>query len=364
MLKKKLGICGCTMTKLLTVSLGSTMKLKGIPSTATLLTLNLLVFLVLLSLVLTTYKLQPGEDPQSITAVTFTGDSTRYLAVGTAEEVEQEDKVDDAVPTKGRILVFEVLENGQLQLVASTVVKGGVICIKEFQGMLLCGINEHVCMYSWKSENASSESKLTLECSHRGFTFLVSLAVQGEFILAGDLMKSMTLLRYKTAENKIEEIARDTSMDMLCTAEAIDDETFIGANNNGSLYTLIKNTDPTNEDAGKQLQWSGGWNLGEPVNRFKHGKRANAELKALCICIHIARTDRFLNFLFLLSKGTLVMANQDGDAPAVPKLLFATVSGTIGVIATLTAERYELLHQLEVNMTKVIKGVGGLDHAS
>jgi DNA damage-binding protein 1 len=58
------------------------------------------------------------------------------------------------------------------------------------------------------------------------------------------------------------------------------------------------------------------------------------------------------------------MANQDGDAPAVPKLLFATVSGAIGVIATLTPERYELLHQLEVNMTKVIKGVGGLDHAS
>ncbi len=58
------------------------------------------------------------------------------------------------------------------------------------------------------------------------------------------------------------------------------------------------------------------------------------------------------------------MANQEGDAPAVPKLLFATVSGAIGVVATLTQDKYELLHRLEGNMSKVIKGVGGLDHAS
>ncbi|KAG0048736.1 DNA damage-binding protein 1a [Gryganskiella cystojenkinii] len=281
---------------------------------------------------LTSYKLLPGEAPQSITAVTFAGDSTRYIAIGTADEVEQEDKADDSLPSKGRILVFEVTENSQLQLTAVTEVKGGVMSIKEFNGKLLCGINEHICLYSWKPENVATDTKLAVECTHRGFIFLLSLAVQGEFIIAADLMKSMTLLRYKSTENKIEEIARDPSMDMLTTLEAIDDETFIGANVHGSLYTLIKNTDPTNEDAGKQLQWSGGWNLGDPVNRIKHG--------------------------------TLVMANHDGDAPAVPKLLFATVSGAIGVIATLTLERYELLHQLEVNMSKVIKGVGGLDHAS
>jgi DNA damage-binding protein 1 len=234
------------------------------------------LLLILLShslpIVLTTYKLLPGEAPQSITAVTFAGDATRYLAVGTAEEVEQGDKMDDSVPSKGRILIFEVSENSQLQLVATNDVNGGVMSIKEFQGKLLCGVNEHICLYSWKTENASTDSKLTLECSHRGFTFLLSLAVQGEFIIAADLMKSMTLLRYKSTENKIEEIARDASMDMLTTLEAIDDETFIGANLHGSLYTLVKNTDPTNEDAGKQLQWSGGWNLGDNVNRIKHGK--------------------------------------------------------------------------------------------
>ncbi|KAG0274322.1 DNA damage-binding protein 1a, partial [Linnemannia exigua] len=91
------------------------------------------------------------------------------------------------------------------------------------------------------------------------------------------------------------------------------------------------NTETTSEDEAKRLQWSGGWHLGDQINRFKHG--------------------------------SLVMANQEGDAPAIPKLLFGTVSGAIGVIATLTADKYQILHHLETNMSKVIRGVGGLDHA-
>ncbi|KAG0292818.1 DNA damage-binding protein 1a [Dissophora globulifera] len=271
-----------------------------------------------------TYELQKDELPQCIAAVNFANDPTSYIAVGTA------DSACEGIPEKGRILILEVSENSQLRLVTEFAAKGGVMSIKEFQGRLLCGINERLCLYSWKtSDKMMAESNLSLECSHRGFTLALSLAIRGEFIVAGDLFRSMTLLRY--TDNKIVEIARDTNMDMLTALEAIDDETFIAADNASSIFTLVKNTETTSEDEAKRLQWSGGWHLGDQINRFKHG--------------------------------SLVMANQEGDAPAIPKLLFATVSGAIGVVATLTAEKYELLHHLESNMSKVIKGVGGLDHA-
>ncbi|CAO3569563.1 unnamed protein product [Mortierella alpina] len=271
------------------------------------------------------YELQRDEAPQCIAAVTFAGDPTSYIAVGTA------DSVMEGVPNRGRILILEVSETSLLKLVTEVEVKGAVMSIKEFQGKLLCGINERLCLYSWKTaEKLTAECNLTLECSHRGFIMILSLAVHGEFIVAGDLIRSMTLLRYH--DKKIVEIARDASMDMLTALEVIDDETFIAADNASSIFTLIKNTETTSEDEAKRLQWSGGWHLGDQINRFKHG--------------------------------SLVMANQEGDAPAVPKLLFATVSGAIGVVATLTQDKYELLHRLESNMSKVIKGVGGLDHAS
>jgi DNA damage-binding protein 1 len=80
----------------------------------------------------------------------------------------------------------------------------------------------------------------------------------------------MTLLRY--TNGKIAEIARDAWPDMLTALEAIDDETFIAADNASSIFTLVKNTETTSEDEAKRLQWSGGWHLGDQINRFKHGK--------------------------------------------------------------------------------------------
>lgn len=54
----------------------------------------------------------------------------------------------------------------------------------------------------------------------------------------------------------------------------------------------------------------------------------------------------------------------DSDTlPATPTLLFGTINGVIGVIASLSQERFEFLQRVENNMTKVVKGVGGLDHA-
>ncbi|KAI8360101.1 DNA damage-binding protein 1-like protein [Mortierella sp. GBAus27b] len=265
------------------------------------------------------------EAPQCIATVTFAGDPTNYIVVGTADYASTE------MPRSGHILVLEISESNQLKLVSELEVKGGVMVVKELQGKLLCGINERLCLYTWKTgEDQLNQSSLALECSHRGFVMVLTLAVHGEFIVAGDLMRSMTLLRY--TNGKITEIARDTSPDMLTALEAIDDETFIAANNASSIFTLVKNTETASEDEAKRLQWSGGWHLGDQINRFMHG--------------------------------SLVMMNQETDLPAVPKLLFATVSGAIGVIATLSAEKYALLHQLESNMSKVIKGVGGLSHIS
>ncbi|KAF8976248.1 DNA damage-binding protein 1a, partial [Entomortierella lignicola] len=261
---------------------------------------------------LNSYELQREEAPQCIAAVSFAGDPSNYLAIGTAETET------DSVPTKGRILILEVTDNSQLKLVSEMEVKGGVMAIKEFQGKLLCGVNEQLRLYTWDAnEKMMRESNLTLECYHRGFTLILSLAIHGEFIIVNDLVRSFTLLRYN--DKKFTEIARDHNMDSLTAVEMIDDETFIAANNASSIFTLIKNTETTSEDEAKRLQWSGGWHMGDQINRFKHG--------------------------------SLVMTNQENDAPAIPKLLFGTVSGVIGVVATLTPETYNLLNHLQTNIS-------------
>jgi DNA damage-binding protein 1 len=53
----------------------------------------------------------------------------------------------------------------------------------------------------------------------------------------------------------------------------------------------------------------------------------------------------------------------DGSQAVIPTFLFGTVNGVIGVVAQLPRELFLLLEKLQVNLTKVIRGIGGLSHS-
>lgn len=58
----------------------------------------------------------------------------------------------------------------------------------------------------------------------------------GDFILVGDLVRSVTLLQYKTMEGSFEEIARDFTPNWMTAIEILDDDTFLGAENNSNIF--------------------------------------------------------------------------------------------------------------------------------
>ena len=49
----------------------------------------------------------------------------------------------------------------------------------------------------------------------------------------------------------------------------------------------------------------------------------------------------------------------DGSQLVIPTLLLGTANGVIGVVAQLPRELFVPLEQLQVNLTKVIRGIGG-----
>ena len=53
------------------------------------------------------------------------------------------------------------------------------------------------------------QKELWLECSHFNNIIALHMKTSGDFILVGDLVRSMTLLQYKTMEGSFEKIARD-----------------------------------------------------------------------------------------------------------------------------------------------------------
>ncbi|OIW17906.1 hypothetical protein TanjilG_19875 [Lupinus angustifolius] len=242
---------------------------------------------------ISTYPLDTYEFGCYIISCCFAEDNNVYYCVGTAYVLPEENE-----PTKGRTLVFSV-EDGKLQLIAEKETEGAVYCLNAFNGKLLAAINQKIQLYK-------------------------------RFIVVGDLMKSISLLIYKHGEGAIEERARDYNANWMSAAEILDDDIYLGAENNFNLFAVWKNSEGATDEERGRLEVVDEYHLGEFVNRFRHG--------------------------------SLVMCLPNSDAGQIPTVIFGTINGVIGVIASLPNEQYFFLDKLQSNLKKVIKGVGGLNH--
>ena len=138
------------------------------------------------------------------------------------------------------------------------------------------------------------------------------------------------LLLHQHEEGAIEERARDYNANWMSAVEILDDDIYLGAENYFNLFTVRKNSEGATDEERSRLEVVGEYHLGEFVNRFRHG--------------------------------SLVMRLPDSEVGQIPTVIFGSVNGVIGVIASLPREQYVFLEKLQSILRKVIKGVGGLSH--
>jgi len=269
------------------------------------------------------FRLSGFESPCSVLSTSFGEDPTPYYVVGTAFALPNENE-----PSKGRILIFSVSE-GKHKLVAETDTKGAVYSLSAFNGKLLAGINSKVALFKWVDDEGNK--KIVLECQHAGHLVALYLATRGDFIIMGDLMKSISLLTYRPGDSpSLEEIARDYDGKWMTAVEALDDDHYIGAENAFNLFTVKRNSEAATDDERSKLEIFGQYHIGEFINKFRHG--------------------------------SLVMRMAESEAAAITTLIYASVNGSIGVIASIPDEQYQFFSKLQAHLTKVIKGVGGFSH--
>ncbi|EEC79792.1 hypothetical protein OsI_21216 [Oryza sativa Indica Group] len=272
---------------------------------------------------LSIYQLDQYEHGCSIISCSFSDDNNVYYCVGTAYVLPEENE-----PSKGRILVFAV-EDGRLQLIVEKETKGAVYSLNAFNGKLLAAINQKIQLYKWMLREDGSH-ELQSECGHHGHILALYTQTRGDFIVVGDLMKSISLLVYKHEESAIEELARDYNANWMSAVEMLDDEIYIGAENNYNIFTVRKNSDAATDEERGRLEVVGEYHLGEFVNRLRHG--------------------------------SLVMRLPDSEMGQIPTVIFGTINGVIGIIASLPHEQYVFLEKLQSTLVKFIKGVGNLSH--
>uniref|UniRef100_A0A3Q3W1B8 DNA damage-binding protein 1 n=1 Tax=Mola mola TaxID=94237 RepID=A0A3Q3W1B8_MOLML len=179
--------------------------------------------------VLHAHQFLPSEYALSMVSCRLGKDPSVYFIVGTAMVYPEE-----AEPKQGRIIVFHYTD-GKLQTVAEKEVKGAVYSMVEFNGKLLASINSTVRLYEW-----TTEKELRTECNHYNNIMALYLKTKGDFILVGDLMRSVLLLAYKPMEGNFEEIARDFNPNWMSAVEILDDDNFLGAENAFNLFVCQK----------------------------------------------------------------------------------------------------------------------------
>lgn len=270
--------------------------------------------------VLHAHQLMTTEYALSLVSSKLGDDPNTYYIVGTALV-----NPDESEPKQGRILIFH-FHDSKLTQVAEKEIKGACYSLVEFNGKLLASINSTVRLFEW-----TAEKELRLECSHFNNIIALYLKVKGDFILVGDLMRSMTLLQYKTMEGCFEEMARDYNPNWMTAVEIIDDDTFLGAENSLNLFVCQKDSAATTDEERQQMQEVGQFHLGDMVNVFRHGS---------LVMQHVGET----------------------STPTQGCILYGTVSGAIGLVTQIPSELFEFLHELQDKLTHIIKSVGKIEH--
>ena len=242
--------------------------------------------------------------------------SVSAFVVGTALALPDEEE-----PTEGRLMAFTVVNKALIKL-GEADVGGAVYCLHPFGGKLLAAVNNRVCVYAWDPRNRTFQ----LECAYHANFVATALRSNGNHVIYGDLMRSVSVLLYRPrSENlpaNLEEVARDFDSKWVTALEVLDDHVMLGADEDSNLFSLRRNTEASDPEDRARLVPCGRFHLGSKVNAFQAGS--------------LVRTSS---------------SDSDRASPA-PSHVFGTVSGMLGVVVPLTQEQYRFFVKIENLLTE------------
>jgi DNA damage-binding protein 1 len=292
--------------------------------------------------VLDRFALAPFEQGSAIMATSLpahcnVSDMSAVFIVGTSFVYPDEEE-----PSKGRVLILGVNSQSRFQLLGEYNTQGAVFTVAEFGERLLCTINSRVQLLNFVV--ADQQLRLKPHAAHTGHILALYAKTFGDYILVGDLMKSMTLLVYRasvdaSSESAIEEVARDLQSNWM-TAVQFHGDSYLGAEQAGNMFVLRRAADaPTAEDRAR-LEECGRFHIGELINVFR--------------------------------EGSLVMSASPSDAMEIDSedfgtvrasQLFGTVHGMLGVVASLNATQFAFLSVLQTALQTRVRAIGNFSHS-
>ena len=213
---------------------------------------------------------------------------------------------------------------------------------------------------------ASDENiSLQYECGHQGHILALYLKTHGDYVLVGDLLRSVTLLQYKAADATLEEVARDFNSNYMRAVEVVgDDEHFLGADDSGNIFTVRRQSDAATDEMRSKMESQGTFHLGDAINVFCRGSLNSEPMEQEGTTAATSSSSSSSSSKAVLSS---LSKNVSGGLAAVAgpgsvSILFGTISGAIGTIITLNQESFSFFSALERALKIAVVPEGGFSH--
>ncbi|KAJ4835898.1 hypothetical protein Tsubulata_006157 [Turnera subulata] len=285
-----------------------------------------------------TIQMQTSENALTVRMVslfnTTTKENEMLLAIGTAY-VQGED-----VAARGRVLLFSIA-NDNSQIVVSEVyskeMKGAVSALASLQGHLLIASGPKILLHKWTGSELNGVAFFDAPP-----LYVVSLNIVKNFILLGDIHKSIYFLSWKEQGAQLSLLAKDFgSLDCFSTEFLID----------GSTLSLVVSDEQKN------------------VQIFYYAPKMSESWKGQKLLsraeFHVgAHVTKFMRLQMLSS--TL---DRSGTTPGSDKtnrfaLLFGTLDGSIGCVAPLDELIFRRLQSVQKKLVDAVPHVAGLNPRS
>lgn len=287
-----------------------------------------------------TICMQSSENALTVRVVTLLNTSTKenetLLAIGTAY-VQGED-----VAGRGRVLLYSVgrnTDNSQNVVfeVYSKELKGAISALASLQGHLLIASGPKIILHAWTGTELNGVAFFDAPP-----LYVVSLNIVKNFILLGDIHKSIYFLSRKEHGSQLNLLAKDfSSLDCLATEFLID----------GSTLSLVAS------DEQKNIQI---FNYAPKMSESWKGQKLLSRAE-----FHVgSHVTKFLRLQMLPLSSDRTSTIPASDKTNRFALLFGNLDGGVGCIAPLDELTFRRLQSLQRKLVDAVPHVAGLNPKS
>jgi len=272
-------------------------------------------------------------------------DLVSVVAVGTAY-VQSEREL-----CRGRIILFDLEpilgteDQYKLNLLSSTSVKGPVTQVEQVDRYIICSVGNRIYTYYFDWE----EKRMNITSFYDTQFYTSSLNTIRNFILYGDIYKSVTLLRWKEKGHRLIPLAKDNRPLQVVTSEFMVNNNLLGmavTDTNKNIQIFSHSPHDPDSNYGRNLV---------PVCDFHVGS-----------LIHILTRMKMREIPGESTVGLYVdrRTSQSGTAfktnPNHQFVLFATVDGSLGYFAPINETTHRRLSVLQAKMYTQLEQPSGL----